>query len=289
MKNYRLLVVDDDKHNLMVVIQYLEAQLESDISYEFLTAPNGKLALNIAQKTKPDLIITDWDMPQMNGIELIKSVKQDPEIQEIPIIIITGINDAAEDLRLALDAGAVDYIQKPVNDIELYARVASALQLYDAYRTIKEQKLAIEEQKKRELGSKTLQVYEKNQILDTVKNKLEAFLLELKPDDRHSGKAIIKIIDQSIHQDNHWDAFKEQFELINPHFFKILTEHHPELTNSEIKMCAYINVGLSIKEIADFMNLEYRGARVKKTRIKQKMKLAPEVKIDDYVQALGKG
>ncbi|OJJ23463.1 hypothetical protein BKI52_03620 [marine bacterium AO1-C] len=289
MKNYRLLVVDDDKHNLMVVIQYLENQLESDISYEFLTAPNGKLALNIAQKTQPDLIITDWDMPQMNGIELIKAVKQDEVIKEIPIIIITGINDAAEDLRLALDAGAVDYIQKPVNDIELYARVASALQLYDAYRTIKEQKLAIEEQKKRELGSKTLQVYEKNQILDTVKSKLEAFLLDLKPDDRPNGKAIIKIIDQSIYQDNHWDAFKEQFELINPHFFKILTERHPELTNSEIKMCAYINVGLSIKEIADFMNLEYRGARVKKTRIKQKMKLDPEVKIDDYVQELGKG
>ena len=288
MKNYRLLVVDDDKHNLMVVIQYLETQLESNISYEFLTAPNGKLALNIAKKTKPDLIITDWDMPQMNGIELIKAVKQDPEIKEIPIIIITGINDAAEDLRLALDAGAVDYIQKPVNDIELYARVASAIQLYDAYRTIKEQKLAIEEQKKRELGSKTLQVYEKNQILDTVKSKLETFLLDLKPDDRPNGKAIIKIIDQSIHQDNHWDAFKEQFELINPHFFKVLTEQHPELTNSEIRMCAYISVGLSIKEIADFMNLEYRGARVKKTRIKQKMKLDPEVKIDDYVQELGK-
>ncbi len=289
MKNYRLLVVDDDKHNLMVVIQYLENQLTSDINYEFLTAPNGKLALNIAQKTQPDLIITDWDMPQMNGIELIKAVKQDPVIRETPIIIVTGINDAAEDLQLAMNAGAVDYIQKPVNDIELYARVASALQLYDAYRTIKQQKMAIEEQKKRELGSKTLQVYEKNQILDTVKNKLEAFLLDLKPDDRPNGKAIIKIIDQSIHQDNHWDAFKDQFELINPHFFKILTERHPQLTISEIKMCAYIHVGLGIKEIADFMNLEYRGARVKKTRIKQKMKLAPEVKVDDYVQALGKG
>ena len=150
MKNYRLLVVDDDKHNLMVMTQYLEKHLESGVKYEFLTAPNGQLALNIAQKTQPDLIITDWDMPAMNGIEMIRAIKEDPNIKEIPIIIVTGINDEVEDLRLALDVGAVDYIKKPINDIELGARVASALQLYDAYRTIKEQKNAIEEQKKRD-------------------------------------------------------------------------------------------------------------------------------------------
>lgn len=270
----------------MVMIRYLERNHQPQVDYEFLTAPNGKIAFEIAKKTKPDLIITDWDMPLMNGIEMIKTLKQTPEVKEIPIIIVTGINDAAEDLKLALDAGAVDYIQKPVHEIELNARVASALQLYDAFRTIQKQKIAIEEQKKQELGSKALQIYEKNQILTSVKSKLESYLLELKPDDRPQGKAIIKIIDQSIHHDNDWDAFKEQFETINPQFFKVLKEKHEDLTTGEIKMCAYIHVGLSIKEIADFMNLEYGGARVKKTRIKQKLQLPADIKIDDYIREL---
>lgn len=286
MKNYSLLVVDDDKNNLMVMIRYLERGHQPEVNYEFLTAPNGKVAFAIAQKTKPDLIVTDWDMPLMNGIEMIKSLKQQPELQEIPIVIVTGINDAAEDLQLALDAGAVDYIQKPVNEIELNARVGSALALYDAFRIIKKQKMAIEEQKKRELSSKSLQIYEKNQILNQVKKKLENYLLELKPELRTNGKEIVKIIEHSIRQDNNWDEFKEQFETINPHFFQVLQEKHPDLTTGEIKMCAYIHVGLSIKEIAGFMNLEYRGARVKKTRIKQKMRLPTEVKIEEYIKEL---
>ncbi len=286
MKNYSLLVVDDDKNNLMVMIRYLERNHQPHINYEFLTAPNGKIAFEIAKKTKPDLIVTDWDMPLMNGIEMIKNIKQLPEIKEIPIIIVTGINDAAEDLKLALDAGAIDYIQKPVNEIELNARVYSALQLYDAFRTIQLQKVAIEEQKKQELGSKSLQIYEKNQILKTVKSKLESYLLNLKPDDRPAGKVIVKLIEQNMLHDNDWDAFKQQFDKVNPQFFKVLEERHNDLTTSEIKMCAYIYVGLSIKEIADFMHLEYGGARVKKTRIKQKLKLPADVKIDDYIRGL---
>jgi two-component system sensor histidine kinase/response regulator len=134
MKQHKILVIDDQPDNLKIIVDYLK---ESGTNYTILKAPNGKIACKIAEKKMPDLIITDWEMPEMDGIETIKYLKSKAETKDIPIIMASGVMTQSKNLKMALEAGAVDYIRKPVDKTELIARVHSMLKLADSYKEIK--------------------------------------------------------------------------------------------------------------------------------------------------------
>ena len=119
-KIYTILIVDDVEHNLFLISNYLQ---ELNPAYNILGAPNGKNALLVLQHETPDLIISDWEMPVMSGIELLRELKSKESTQDIPVMMITGQRTRADDLKFAFDAGAIDFIRKPVNQIELWARV----------------------------------------------------------------------------------------------------------------------------------------------------------------------
>ncbi|MFW6327075.1 MAG: adenylate/guanylate cyclase domain-containing protein, partial [Bacteroidota bacterium] len=101
--------------------------------------------LEAVKNTPPDLILMDWEMPGMTGVEAIKKLKADPETAEIPVIMVTAYS-YPELLEEAFEAGAHDYIKKPVNATELKARVKSTLNLYQSIKTIKTQSIKIENQ-----------------------------------------------------------------------------------------------------------------------------------------------
>ena len=134
MKSYLVLIVDDSPENLEIIVEFLG---ESDLDITILKAPNGKVACKLAEKKLPDLIITDWDMPEMDGVETIVCLKNSEKTKEIPVIMATGVMTGIEHLKIALDAGAVDYIRKPIEKIELIARVNSMLKLAESYKEIK--------------------------------------------------------------------------------------------------------------------------------------------------------
>ncbi len=134
MENYSILIIDDSPDNLETIIEYLS---ESELSLTILKAPNGKIACSLAEKKHPDLIITDWEMPEMDGIETIKYLKSQEKTKDIPIIMCTGKMITSENLNMSLKAGAVDYIRKPIDIIELNARVNSMLKLSRSYKKIK--------------------------------------------------------------------------------------------------------------------------------------------------------
>jgi class 3 adenylate cyclase len=142
MKKNKILIVDDLPENLSALVHIIELSIEHS---EVFQALNSNMALIIARAEMPDLIITDWEMPGMDGLELIKALKSDPATSDIPVIMCTGIMTTPENLRSALEAGAVDYIRKPVDQVELEARVRSMLALSDSYKIIKEQKNKVEE------------------------------------------------------------------------------------------------------------------------------------------------
>ena len=127
-----ILVVDDQQAYLRTIAEILD---KSD--YQVLLANNGQVACDVAKKHLPDMIIMDWEMPVMNGIEAIKVLKSDEMTQDIPVIMATGVMTSPENLQTALDVGAVDYIRKPVEEIELLARIHSTLKLSQSYRKIK--------------------------------------------------------------------------------------------------------------------------------------------------------
>ncbi|WP_299458739.1 hybrid sensor histidine kinase/response regulator [uncultured Microscilla sp.] len=138
-----ILIVDDQSENIQTITHFLE---EAQQGYELLIASNGKVAFEVAKKTLPDLIITDWDMPFMNGLELTQAVKTNTSTQHIPILLITGVYTSSEDLKTALDAGAHDYLRKPIQKVELWARASSVLKLMQSYSTIQTQTTEIERQ-----------------------------------------------------------------------------------------------------------------------------------------------
>jgi PAS domain S-box-containing protein len=142
MKPHKILIVDDEPDNIRAIRNCIA---ESEDKYTLYQALNGELAIKIAIAELPDLIITDWEMPGMDGIELIKNLKQNEATSEIPVIMCTGVMTTSENLLTALMAGAVDYVRKPVDKIELIARVKSMLELSDSRKILHQKYLVIEQ------------------------------------------------------------------------------------------------------------------------------------------------
>lgn len=280
MNEDTILVVDDDKNSLQVIIHYLENRTKN---YQFLSAPNGRIAAKVVQKRLPDLIITDWDMPFMNGIEFIKHLKRDPRTADIPVVIITGVNTDPNNLKIAFDAGAVDYLRKPLNYLELYARTDSALEMYKAMRTIKHQQGIIEDQKNRELSAKTIQITQKNQLLQTIQEKVQMVAYKLSGEIRQEMKQIEKLIKGNLNMDNEWEVFKVHFENVHPHFFETLQKQYTSLSQTDLRHCAYLKIGLSNKEIAHIFNISSSSVITHHYRIKKKMGITSNQKLVDFI------
>ena len=122
-KKKRILVVDDHEDN----IELLRARLEAR-GYEVEGASDGQAALDAVQRTCPDLILLDVMMPKMDGMEVVKRLKANKGLPFIPVIMQTAL-DSTENKVEGLDAGADDYITKPINFAELEARVNSLLRI----------------------------------------------------------------------------------------------------------------------------------------------------------------
>lgn len=119
----RVLVVDDISAN----VRLLEAKLSAEY-FDVFTAMNGQDALACAEEHIPDIVLLDVMMPQMDGIEVCKRLKANPKLQHIPVIMITAL-DQPEDRVRGLEAGADDFLTKPVNDVALFARLRSLVRL----------------------------------------------------------------------------------------------------------------------------------------------------------------
>jgi signal transduction histidine kinase len=122
-KSHKILVVDDEPGNLFL----LEGLLAEE-GFEVSTALNGMDAISIAKMELPDVILLDIMMPQMTGIQVLEILHRDPLTGNIPVIMVTAKVEA-EDVEEALNKGAVEYIKKPINEVEMLARLRTTLRL----------------------------------------------------------------------------------------------------------------------------------------------------------------
>jgi adenylate cyclase len=123
----RILVVDDDPTNLEVLRVRLSAQ-----GYELVTAVDGEDALRCAREVEPDLVLLDVMMPKLDGISVLKELKQDATLRYIPVVLVTAKVDT-RDIINGLEAGGDDYITKPFEQAALVARIRSLLRIKELH------------------------------------------------------------------------------------------------------------------------------------------------------------
>ena len=119
----KILVVDDNAQNLELLVAYLDS-----LPCEVSTAADGVEALQKVRDETPDLILLDIMMPRMSGFEACRKLKSDPQTRDVPIIMVTALNELG-DIERAVDCGTDDFITKPVGRLELVTRVRSLLRV----------------------------------------------------------------------------------------------------------------------------------------------------------------
>jgi CheY-like chemotaxis protein len=117
IKRTKILIVDDLPENLQILGSTLREQ-----GFQIAFATNGKQALSIAGSKKPDLVLLDMSMPEMDGLTVCRKLKENPVTKNIPVIFLTARTES-ESIRKALSVGAIDYIVKPFNTGELINRI----------------------------------------------------------------------------------------------------------------------------------------------------------------------
>src|SRR3989338_1021074 len=119
----RILIVDDAPSS----VRLLAAKLSKEY-YDALTAANGDEALKAVERDDPDLVLLDVMMPGMDGFDVCRRIKSNPRTTHIPVVMVTALGGREDRIR-GLDAGADDFLTKPVSDVTLFARIRSLIRL----------------------------------------------------------------------------------------------------------------------------------------------------------------
>ncbi len=137
-----ILIVDDNLSARETVVSMLESE-----NYQIELAKDGFQALQILSQLQPDLILLDVMMPGMDGFEVCRRIRATPQLAEVPIIMLTALDDRAS-LLMGIEAGADDFLSKPVDRYELQARVRTIVRL-NRYRQLMEQRENLREMTER--------------------------------------------------------------------------------------------------------------------------------------------
>jgi DNA-binding CsgD family transcriptional regulator len=133
------------------------------------------------------------------------------------------------------------------------------------------------ENKNRELGISTMSLIKKNEFLNNIKSELK------NADGGSNLKQVIKIIDRNLNNTDDWHLFEQAFNNADKDFLKKIKAEHPSLTSNDLRLCAYLRLNLSSKEIAPLLNISPRSVEVKRYRLRKKMNLPHESSLTNYI------
>lgn len=265
MKEYKILLIDDQIQVIHTIIDCLEHENKN---YNFYHALNGISGIEVAEKHLPDLIVTDWEMPGFSGIETIKSLKQKEKTRNIPVIMLTGIMTNSEHLKMALEAGAIDYIRKPIDKVELISRIKSMLLLADSHK----ENIDL---KNRELASTAMNILKNNEFNQDLLKSVK----ELNCEYGIKNKGLENKLNDIVHKVSYkikgeaWEQFEIYFKNVHPTFFVSLTRQFTDLTPAELKLAALLRLNLSTKEIANITFNTPESVKTSRNRLRRKLQL----------------
>ena len=167
-------------------------------------------------------------------------------------------------------------IEKNKRELEL-ARVQNEKEIIK----IKNEKLQKDyKSKSNELAASTMSIVKKNELLIQIKEQLSNI------NDKDTIKPVINIIDNSLNHKDNWEFFKEAFNNADSEFFKKLKDLHSNLSPNDLKLCAYLRLNLSSKEIAPMFNISPRSVEIKRYRLRKKMNLSSNDNLTNYILSL---
>ncbi len=278
MSKYSILLVDDCPEVLNTIIEILE---DSDLNLNFYHAISGIIAYEIAQNRLPDIILTDWDMPEMNGLELMHKLKQNINTKKIPIIMISGIMTLPENLKKAFEYDIIDFIRKPIENTELIARLKSVLKISNY------QKLEIKLKNKELITHATYITKNNHYLLNLLLKMNELQLIKPKGGEEFTKKIheITEII-KNYSINNSWKKFQSYFQQIHPDFENELMKICPELKPSDIRLAVLLRLNLSSKEIAEISFKQIESIKTARYRLRKKLKLSFNDNLSDFLNNL---
>lgn len=275
LKKNTILLADDEPQNIEVLFNSLESE-----DYNIIVANDGQQAIVLSQKVQPDVIIMDWDMPNVNGIEAVVAIRANADTVNIPIIMATGKMIGMENMTKAFEAGVNDFLQKPLETIEIIVRVRSMIRYYDSFRKNIEYEKQIAKQKidllkeeievnKQELLRITNHAIHLNKFNINFLNNLEKI--------KNVVPSNFDLIDKMVTEIKlnkamiNWEEFDVLFNKVNVSYIDRLTERYPKLSKNERRLCVFLKLNLSNKDIS-VLTLQSEDA-LKKARYRLKKKL----------------
>lgn len=277
MNSYKILVVDDVAQQLKAIYAIIEKHYPEYVIYQ---ANSGESAMALLNDFNPHIIISDWDMPGMSGIELLEQIKQNPETQNIPVIIITGVMTGPADLRKAIEAGAMDYLRKPLDELELLARMHAAIKMSEKHKELIHEK-------DNKIAEHIMFANEVNHFLKNILNNIHDFCKKAPDSDSLHKKTnkLISDIENRI-KGTGWQKYSGAFNDLHPEFTRKILKLHPDLTPTELELCKMARLGLSIKELAALMFVTPESMRVSRSRLRKKLGLESEQNLQSYLSAI---
>jgi DNA-binding response OmpR family regulator/DNA-binding CsgD family transcriptional regulator len=281
-----LLAVDDEPFNRNYIVELVRANIPT---MQVFVAVDGLQALEILKKKQVDIVLLDWEMPKMTGIELLAAMQQNELLKSIPTIMYTGAMTTSDYLSQALGLGAWDFLRKPTDPTELLARLSAVLRQKAAEEARKSAELALITAKNEYLSKEIAQTRQEltdNLLLLTTKN---AFLTEIR-DYCDLAKATLPQVSQKISrnlaQEDYWDDFLRKFNRIDPNFMQSMTAKFADLSPAELRMAALIRFGVGAKNAALLLNISEDGIKKSRYRLRKRLELASDDNLDIYLQTL---
>lgn len=270
-----ILIVDDVNDNIELLSNII-TEMQQHI--ELFVARNGSQALKKALDKLPDLILLDISMPEMNGYEVCKELKNNPETQNIPIMFITARNQV-EDIVHGFEVGAIDYITKPYNPNELISRVSTQLELVQKRRELEQMNQTLEQK----VIERTIQLKEANEDLSKANKKLSRlekakndFLILVNHELRTPLNGIIGFL-QLIDDKNIGQDTKEFLGIIKQSADRLVELSELALLITSLRADSYKQKKQSIyvKQIFDALNENF-GKKINEKNITIKSSVSPQ-------------
>lgn len=139
------------------------------------------------------------------------------------------------------------------------------------------------ESKERELVSFLMEISQKNETLQYARKQLDQLVEKSDKDSGKILKQVIVHIQSALHTSGSWDNFRKYFEQINPDFFRRLKESYPDLSEKDLKICSYLRLGLSTKEIAVLQNITFESAEISRVRLRKKLSLTRNINLTEFI------